>query len=56
MSDRDRLANDAATIALKLAPVAAAGVEGRVNRRLIGGLAEEGLLPRLYPRRAGGRG
>jgi acyl-CoA dehydrogenase len=54
MSDRERLANDAAAIARKLAPLAAAGVEGRVNRRLIGGLAEEGLLPRLFPRRAGG--
>jgi acyl-CoA dehydrogenase len=54
MSDRDRLATDVAAIARKLAPVAAAGVEGRVNRRLIGGLAEEGLLPRLFPRRAGG--
>jgi acyl-CoA dehydrogenase len=54
MSDRERLADDAATIARKLAAVAAAGVEGRVNRRLIGGLAEEGLLPRLFPRRAGG--
>lgn len=54
MTDRDRLASDAAAIARKLAPVAAAGVEGRVNRRLIGGLVEEGLLPRLFPRRAGG--
>jgi acyl-CoA dehydrogenase len=54
MTDRDRLASDVAAIARKLAPVAAAGVEGRVNRRLIGGLAEEGLLPRLFPRRAGG--
>jgi alkylation response protein AidB-like acyl-CoA dehydrogenase len=54
MSDRDRLANDATDIARKLAPVAAAGQEGRVNRRLIGGLAQEGLLPRLFPRRAGG--
>ena len=54
MTDRDRLASDAAAIARKLATVAASGVEGRVNRRLIGGLAEEGLLPRLFPRRAGG--
>src|SRR5207244_2749651 len=54
MSDRDRLASDAAAIARKLTTVAATGVEGRVNRRLIGGLAEEGLLPRLFPRRAGG--
>jgi alkylation response protein AidB-like acyl-CoA dehydrogenase len=54
MSDRDRLASDAAAIARKLAPVAGAGEEGRVNRRLIGELAEAGLLPRLFPRRAGG--
>ena len=54
MSDRTRLAADAAAIARKLAPVAASGEEGRVNRRLISGLAQEGLLPRLFPRRAGG--
>jgi len=54
MSDRDRLASDASAIARKLVPIAASGAEGRVNRRLIGGLAEEGLLPRLFPRRAGG--
>src|SRR5437879_2744692 len=54
MSDWARLAEDAAAIARKLAPVAASGQEGRVNRRLIGGLAQEGLLPRLFPRRAGG--
>src|SRR2546423_15112440 len=54
MNDRARLAGDAAAIARKLAPVAASGQEGRVNRRLIGGLAQEGLLPRLFPRRAGG--
>jgi len=54
MSDRDRLASDAAAVARTLGPVAASGVEGRVNRHLIGGLATEGLLPRLFPRRAGG--
>jgi hypothetical protein len=54
MTDRDRLAGDATAIARKLASVAASGEEGRVNRRLIAGLAEEGLLPRLFPRRAGG--
>ncbi|HEX9095100.1 MAG TPA: acyl-CoA dehydrogenase family protein [Candidatus Dormibacteraeota bacterium] len=54
MNDRDRLAADAAAIARKLGSVAAAGAEGRVNRRLIGGLAEQGLLLRLFPRRAGG--
>jgi len=45
---------DAAAIARKVAPMAAAGVEGRVNRRLIQALGEEGLLPRLFPQRAGG--
>jgi acyl-CoA dehydrogenase len=55
MSDRDRLASDASAIARKLVPVADSGAEGRVNRRLIGGLAEAGLLPRLFPRRAGGQ-
>jgi len=54
MSDRDRLASDASAIARKLVPIATSGAEGRVNRRLIGGLAEEGLMPRLFPRRAGG--
>jgi alkylation response protein AidB-like acyl-CoA dehydrogenase len=54
MTDRERLASDASAIARKLVPVAASGAEGRVNRRLIGGLAEAGLLPRLFPRRAGG--
>jgi len=54
MTARDRLAADAKDAARKLASVAAAGEEGRVNRRLIRGLAEEGLLPRLFPRGAGG--
>src|SRR5438132_2822386 len=54
MSHRARLAGDAAAIARKLASLAASGEDGRVNRRLIGGLAQEGLLPRLFPRRAGG--
>ncbi len=54
MSDRDRLASDARAIARKLAPVADAGEHGRVNRRLIRALADEGLLPRLFPRRSGG--
>ena len=53
MIDRD-LASEAEATARKLASIAAAGEDGRVNRRLIRGLAEEGLLPRLFPRRAGG--
>lgn len=54
MTDRDRLADEAKATARKLASIAAAGEEGRVNRRLIRGLGDEGLLPRLFPRRAGG--
>lgn len=54
MTERERLAVEATAIARKLAPIAASGEEGRVNRRLVRGLADEGLLPRLFPRRAGG--
>src|SRR5437870_9426882 len=54
MTDTGRLAGEATAIARKLASVAGAGAEGRVNRRLIRALAEEGVLPRLFPRRAGG--
>ena len=54
MSEHQRLAHEARTVARKLASVAASGPEGRVNRRLVRGLADEGLLPALFPRRAGG--
>src|SRR5256714_52127 len=54
MTDRDELAGFATAVAGKVAAIATAGEEGRVNRRLIRALAEEGLLPRLFPRRAGG--
>src|SRR5438874_13119701 len=54
MTDRDELAGFATGVAGKVAAIAAAGEEGRVNRRLIRALAEEGVLPRLFPRRAGG--
>src|SRR5438128_5950430 len=54
MTDREELAGFATGVVSKVAPIAAAGDEGRVNRRLIRALAEEGLLPRLFPRRAGG--
>jgi acyl-CoA dehydrogenase len=37
----------------KLVPVARSGAEGRVNRALLGALAEEGLLPRLFRRGEG---
>jgi acyl-CoA dehydrogenase len=54
MTDREELAREAKAAAGRLAPIAAAGEEGRVNRPLIRGLGDEGLLPRLFPRRAGG--
>jgi hypothetical protein len=54
MTDRDRLASEARAAARKLAPASTSGEEGRVNRRLIRGLGDEGLLPGLFPRRAGG--
>jgi acyl-CoA dehydrogenase len=38
----------------ELSPIAAAGTPGRVNGPLIRTLAETGLLPRLFPRPAGG--
>lgn len=37
-----------------LRPIAAAGEPGRVNRRLVRSLGDTGLLPRLFPQRAGG--
>jgi alkylation response protein AidB-like acyl-CoA dehydrogenase len=54
MIDREQLAAFATGIAGKVASIAAGGEEGSVNRRLIRALAEEGLLPHLFPRRAGG--
>ena len=54
MTERQRLATDARAIARKVAPIAESGPEGRVNRRLVRELADEGLLPALFPRRAGG--
>jgi acyl-CoA dehydrogenase len=37
-----------------LAPIAHEGQPGRVSRRLVKALGDAGLLPRLFPRRAGG--
>src|SRR6202521_5986800 len=54
MMEREQLAGFAADVAGKVAPIAESGEEGRVNRRLIRALAAEGLLPGLFPRRAGG--
>ena len=38
----------------QLHPLAAKGEPGRVNRALVRGLGETGVLPRLFPRRLGG--
>ena len=54
MTDREQLAGFATGVAAKVASIVASGEEGRVNRRLIRALADEGLLPSLFPRRAGG--
>jgi alkylation response protein AidB-like acyl-CoA dehydrogenase len=54
MMDREQLAGFATGVAGKVASIAAGGEEGRVNRRLIKALADEGLLSGLFPRRAGG--
>lgn len=48
------LVEEAKRVAARLADVAYRGTPGRVNRELVTALAEEGLLPRLFPRRAGG--
>jgi alkylation response protein AidB-like acyl-CoA dehydrogenase len=54
MMDREQLASFATAVAGKVVPIAATGEEGRVNRRLIRAIADEGLLPGLFPRQAGG--
>ncbi|GAC1481502.1 MAG: acyl-CoA dehydrogenase family protein [Candidatus Dormibacteria bacterium] len=54
MSEREALALEATAVALRLAEMGRAGVEGRVNRPLIRAIGDAGLLPRLFPRRAGG--
>ena len=56
LSDEQRLLiEDTRRLArLVLAPIAEAGVPGRVNRPLVRALAEHGLLPQLLPERAGG--
>jgi acyl-CoA dehydrogenase len=47
-SEIRRLAEDV------LDPIARSGAPGRVNRNLVQALAEYGILPRLFPERAGG--
>ena len=54
MSGPNGLASETASVARKVLPLVESGVEGRVNRKLVRALADEGLLPRLFPRRAGG--
>ena len=48
------ISDDSRRIARKLQPLASSGTPGRVNRRLVHGLAEEGLLAHLFPVAAGG--
>jgi alkylation response protein AidB-like acyl-CoA dehydrogenase len=53
--DQERLIEETRRVAGEvLAPVAAAGEPGRVNRPLVRALGEEGLLARLFPKRVGG--
>ncbi len=53
--EHQRLADHARRVADQaLRLVAQAGQPGRVNRPLVRALAEHGLLPRLFPERAGG--
>ncbi|MDP9343771.1 MAG: acyl-CoA dehydrogenase family protein [Actinomycetota bacterium] len=53
--EHERLADQARRVAREaLRLVAQAGPPGRVNRPLVRALADHGLLPRLFPERAGG--
>jgi acyl-CoA dehydrogenase len=53
--EQERLVEEARLLARdRLAAIASGGEPGRVNRALVHALAETGLLPRLFPRRAGG--
>jgi acyl-CoA dehydrogenase len=56
LSDEQRALRDEARALAKevFAPIAAAGEPGGVNRPLVRALASNGLLPRLFPKRAGG--
>lgn len=55
--DQEQLAERARRLAHEVfGPIAAAGAQGRVNRPLLKALADEGLLSRLIPYRAGGEG
>ena len=55
LPEQRELMDEARRIAREeLAALAATGEPGRVNRPLLRGLAEQGLLPRLFPTAAGG--
>ncbi|MFN2590743.1 MAG: acyl-CoA dehydrogenase family protein [Actinomycetota bacterium] len=55
--EQRRLRDDVRTLARDdLAPIAAAGQPGRVNRPLVQALGESGLLARIFPQSAGGTG
>jgi acyl-CoA dehydrogenase len=58
LTDRERRLRDEirALARERLAPVAAAGEAGRVNRPLVRALGDEGILPQAFPARAGGTG
>ncbi|MEA2460499.1 MAG: acyl-CoA dehydrogenase, partial [Actinomycetota bacterium] len=54
-SQAREILHDMRTIAAeKLAPIAAEGTPGHVNRPLLRALSEHGILPRLFPRELGG--
>ncbi len=54
-SEQERLAESVRRVARdELVPLAEAGEPGRVNRPLVRALAEHDLLPRLFPKEAGG--
>jgi len=56
-AEQERLVEEARRVARdRLGQIAARGTPGRVNRPLVRALGESGLLPRLFPRRAGGTG
>ncbi len=53
--EQSRLFEDARRIARDmLVPLAHQGARGRVNRKLVRALGDSGLLPRLFPKSAGG--
>jgi acyl-CoA dehydrogenase len=54
-AEQEHLADDVRRLAVEvLEPIARDGEPGQVNRRLVAGLAEHGILGRLFPRRVGG--